>query len=138
MQKLSYIHAIRKRNKQFIAYFLLLCLATTLLPSSSFHSHEEESHFCEIQAEIEKNLCHVSIYHSDYQENLCEHNRHFSESDQDCDFCKYISSRRQLITFKDYLFDLKTAYLELPESQGLSFTTTSANGHILGRAPPIV
>jgi len=129
---------MRKRNKQFIAYFLLLCLSTTLLPSNFFHSHEEGLHLCEINGQLEKNSCHVSVYHSDYQESRCEHNRHFSKSLEDCDFCKCISLRRQLIVFNNYQLVLITPFLELSESQELSFITSNSTECILGRAPPII
>ncbi len=127
-----------KSNKQFIAYFLLLCLAITLLPSNPFHTHEEEVHHCELNAELEKNACHVRVYHSEYQEERCEHNHHFSKASENCDFCKYISSRRQLITFDDYQIALISPFLELPESKELSFIISNTNKRILGRAPPVI
>ncbi len=130
---------MRKRNKQFIAYFLLLCLSTTLLPSSTFfHNHEEESHLCEIGEELEKNTCHVTIYHNEYQENHCEHNHHFSKSVEECEFCEYISSRRQLFTFSDDQLVLITSFIEPSESLILSFKSSNCNERIQGRAPPII
>jgi len=129
---------MRKRNEQLIAYFLLLCLSLTLLPSTPFHSHEEASHLCEINEELEQNTCHVSVYHNEYQENHCEHNHHFSKSVEDCDFCEYVNSRRQLFTFNDYQFLLIPPFTELHESQVFPYVNSNRDTRILGRAPPII
>ncbi len=130
---------MRKRNKQLIAYFLLLCLSMTLLPSSAFsHNHKEESHSCEINTELEKNACHLSVYHSEFQENHCEHERHFSKSTEDCDFCEYINSRRQLLAFNEYEIVLITPHIELVESQTLLIVHSNRDEPILGRAPPTI
>lgn len=125
------------RNKQLIAYFLLLCLSITLLPLIPLHSHEEDTHRCELNEDIENNLCHVTIYHSDYQDYQCDHDRHFSKTSEDCDFCEYLSSRRQLITFEDYQIILNTPCLELAETQEPSVVVSNSDQRHLGRAPPV-
>ncbi len=127
---------MRKRNKQFIAYVLLLCLSITLLPINPFHNHEEESHSCEINTELEKNSCHLTVYHSESQENHCEHDHHFSKSSEDCEFCEYINTRRQLFAFNDFQFILIPPFIELEESQELLFINSNRDELILGRAPP--
>lgn len=86
--------------KQFIGFCLLLSIASTLVPANLFHTHDEHSHsHCDkSNASLESDPCHISIYHAQSLEHTCEHNSHATEAEEECEWCKYITSERTMYT----------------------------------------
>ena len=118
---------------------MLFCFLATLVPTNSFHHHEASSHCNETDANLEKNPCHVSVYHAVSNKPLCEHDTHLSNILDTCEFCKIVTPRR-------YYYDVVTTYqcdmipvLNHPDFLiGYeSLKIYNLSNSILGRAPPV-
>lgn len=127
--------------KQFIGLCMLLSIATTLFPVNFFHLHDEHDHahvHCDASnVALESDPCHISMYHAQSLEHSCEHNSHATETEEECEFCKYITAKRTIYTSPsfDEVFAL-TFSIEYPLTHAPSWVWNSSLS-IKGRAPPI-
>ena len=126
--------------KQVIGFCLLLSVATTLFPVNFFHNHAAHEHaHCDVtNASLESDPCHISLYHAESIEYRCEHNSHATETEEECELCKYITTER---TF--HIHPSIGEVLPLLFSTGYPLTVAPAGVwnsslSIKGRAPPIV
>ena len=130
---------MNKAVKNFIGFWLLLSIASSLVPVNFFHDHEEHQHaHCDqTNTSLESDPCHVSIYHAYSQEHTCEHNSHATESEEDCELCQYITSQRVVYTINSFeeLTSLKFS-IEYPLTHAPAWVWNSSLS-IRGRAPPV-
>ena len=98
---------MNKVYSQIATYFLLLCMLAAIIPVNFFHQHIEKSHCDKTDASLENNPCHISVYHQQLNEENCEHTSHFSDFDEACELCKFLSPRRFYFTaFSIYEYKL--------------------------------
>jgi len=129
---------VNKTIKLTATYFLLLCILATLIPVNLLHQHIESLH-CDItNVDIENDPCHASIYHKQDKKSFCKHNSHLTEIHDKCEFCKFLTPRRnQYSTFLFY----QSSIIPILVSQDFlinqeSFIQQHFSSSILGRAPP--
>ncbi len=127
-----------KTVKQFIGFCMLLSIATSLFPVNFFHHHEEHehSHRDASNVALETDPCHISMYHAQSVAHTCEHNSHATETEEECEFCKYITAKRTIYTSPsfDKVFSL-TFSTEYSLTQAPAWVWNSSLS-IKGRAPP--
>ena len=91
---------MKNLTNQIIAFFLLLCFVVTIVPLNFIHEHSH-SHTEEIYCDINDNVhsedaCHFSLYHNQLEEEHCKHKAHISENEIECEFCKMLTSKREI------------------------------------------
>lgn len=124
--------------KHIISYVVLLSFIATLVPLNIFHEHIETVHCDQGNSILERNPCHVSIYHQQSKEEHCKHNAHITSEYDACDFCKVITPRRlQYTIIQGYLAEFHPKI----DFQNSLVRETSLKLLILpdttrGRAPP--
>ena len=137
--QLNYLCGMGKAVRQFVAYLLLLCIAATVVPFGAFHHHHEEDVHCdETNVALESDPCHISIYHGQLREHLCEHKSHFTDDEQEeCQFCKFLTQQRHEYTAGEYYTIIPIAFAQdLPVAEDFFMVWNSSNS-FFGRAPPI-
>ncbi len=122
--------------KQIISYFLLLCIAVTIIPLTPTQGYEDNSQCDLTNLAIENNPCHISCYHAnDLTKKRCNHNAHFIK--ERTEFKNYIRLQREPYLFTKcynivtFFYSTELGSLEifiLPVTQFKAF---------LGRAPPV-
>lgn len=126
----------RIANK-LISYLLLLCISATVVPLNLLHHHEEETHCDESNAELEKDLCHISSYHpNDILKEHCEHDIHFNEEHSHCEFCKFITTQRDRYTFGKQYSPVPARPLQALIAFESSFFHSSVLSVVFSRGPP--
>ena len=113
-------------------------MAVVLIPIDSFHSHEIKHNDCQDNFELEIDQCHVSIYHSESEKNQCEHKEHIVDNPDECEICKYITSRRFEITLDKNSSFIQTSVFQTEFYHTYSFHTTYLIDNSQSRAPPLV
>lgn len=135
-QKICYLYIVNKSVRQFVASFLLLGILATLIPFNLFHHHHEDDHCDKTNAAVESDPCHITIYHGLSQEHHCEHNSHLTNVRDECEFCKFLITKRSQYTTNNHyqLIPIVDAQ-DLPAFEGFCLIRNSFNS-TLGRAPP--
>jgi len=113
-------------------------MAVTIIPFNLFHNHIEDNHVNHENIEIESNPCHISVYHKESLKNQCKHESHFSDSQETCEFCKYITSRRFQFTVEEHVTVVLDIFYEVPKITDCIFVSQHSNENTLGRAPPFI
>ena len=129
---------MNKTTRHIVSYLLLLCITATLIPINLFHQHEESLH-CDItNIDAESDPCHISIYHVQDVTHSCEHKSHINEVEDKCNFCKFLTPRRdQFVTV--WYYENTIAPILISEDfliKQESFIQQNFSNSILGRAPP--
>ena len=128
---------MKKIVQQIIAYVLLVCFFGTLVPAGQFHLHEEEAHCDANDLIAESDPCHVSIYHRNSNEHHCEHQSHFIDTHDDCEFCKILSNKRTQFTTNSNLIVTPTISDNILADSGSLILHWNCSFSNPGRAPPI-
>lgn len=128
---------MKSLGKQILAYLLLLCIAVSAFPWDILHHHEEEISCENLEEDLENDLCHQKIFHTnELQDNHCDHQTHIDREQDHCEFCKFITSRHnnyvvpQIFTFHE---------IDVVEKNGYSepfFSTNFTSDVIYNRGPP--
>jgi len=124
-------------SKKYIVFLFLLCIAATFVSFNPGHDHEENLLICDDHVEGELNACHETVFHKDSSKNNCLHQSHISSEIEECEFCKFMSTRRyQFILTDNSISSIVENYRILINVEA-SISTTQVNRCIQDRGPPI-
>jgi hypothetical protein len=124
-------------NKKYIVFLFLLCIAVTFGSFNPVHDHEAGLQICYDHIEGEVTPCHGTVFHKDSSENNCTHQSHISKKIEECEFCKFTSTRRyQFILTDNSICSILKSY-GAPINIETSSVITQLNRCIQDRAPPI-
>ncbi|MGB0806876.1 MAG: hypothetical protein ACPGRC_09310 [Salibacteraceae bacterium] len=132
---------MKKSFLRFVSFFLMLAITSTFIPVEFFHQAQHShvhSHCDADNVALESDPCHISLYHAQSVEHTCEHNSHATETEEECELCKFITTKRaiQLALSCDqvYSFTFLNQYSTTPAPAWVWNSSLS----IKGRAPPTV
>ncbi len=125
-------------TKKNIALFFMLCMAVTFVSLVPLHEHEEGLQHCYDHIDKEATSCHETLFHLDSKENNCSHKSHVSNEIEDCDFCKFTSTRRFQFILIENEGPSIIEYYKDPIHLELSLGTFQINRYTQDRAPPFL
>ena len=132
----TYLSRVKRMFQIASVWLLLAAFTITLLPTETFHHHEEAA--CETDhAHNTADACHISLYHTNEAPELtCNHDSHYDVQHTDCELCKVVLSLRS------QLFVEKTASATTGIDNNIiteycsPFTAVAVHNTTRDRAPP--
>ncbi len=124
------------RKKQ-ISYALLLCMAFIIFPMNALHAHEMEETPCHDHFDLAVDSCHVSIYHDASELEHCDHKEHVVDSEEDCDLCDVVTSRKIDFSVPDSNYDLRNSVEQSNHTVVHEAAQQKVKNTLQGRAPPL-
>ncbi len=137
LDKKHYFCGVKALLSKITSILLITALAFGSFPLSFHHDHEDEGHCHHDTGLYEVDPCHLSVYHSEEAEDIhCEHNSHYAEEDNDCDWCSLLTTKRHkynLPLLQAFESNIKVVFLDFDRTEFIVKSAVSLNP---GRAPP--
>lgn len=89
----------KHKQPKWIALLVAVILLNTALPLQWAHSYTHTEETCEESDTCQdNNPCHITLRHQHASVEHCEHNGHYTEQHEGCEFCHLLSHHQQQYT----------------------------------------